>query len=111
MKTFDCSQRDFDSVVASDVVVNWGGSAACGFNRTHYRQLEIPLDRYSVFNSTKLNLTMVILSSQSSHLQVSIRSHEFEPVPFSSEDAFGGLGTKGYNIRNPFHASSYQRYC
>ena len=46
MKTFDCSQRDIDSVVASNTVVNWGGSAACGFNRTHYRQLEIPLDIY-----------------------------------------------------------------
>ena len=26
----------------------------------------------------------------------------FEPVPFSSEDAFGGIGTKGFNIRNPY---------
>ena len=53
MLTFDCSERDIDSVVKSDTVVPWGGSAACGFNRTHYRALEVPLDRYSVFNSTK----------------------------------------------------------
>ena len=37
MLTFDCSERDIDSVVKSDTVVPWGGSAACGFNRTHYR--------------------------------------------------------------------------
>jgi outer membrane receptor protein involved in Fe transport len=39
MLTFDCSQRDIDSVVKSDTVVPWGGSAACGFNRTHYRKV------------------------------------------------------------------------
>jgi outer membrane receptor protein involved in Fe transport len=35
MKTFDCSQRDIDSVTKSSTVVDWGGSAACGFNRTN----------------------------------------------------------------------------
>ena len=102
MKTFDCSQRDIDSVVASNTVVNWGGSAACGFNRTHYRQLEIPLDRYSVFNSTKYEFD----NGNTFFSEVAFTSVDstssFEPVPFSSEDAFGGLGTKGYNIRNPF---------
>ena len=52
MLTFDCSQRDIDSVVKSDTVVPWGGSAACGFNRTHYRALEVPLERYQVYSSS-----------------------------------------------------------
>jgi outer membrane receptor protein involved in Fe transport len=102
MKTFDCSQRDIDSVTKSSTVVDWGGSAACGFNRTHYRQLEIPLDRYSVFNSNKYEFdngntffTELAFTSVDS-------TSSFEPVPFSSEDAFGGIGTKGFNIRNPY---------
>ena len=102
MLTFDCSERDFDSVVKSDTVVPWGGSAACGFNRTYYRALEVPLDRYSVFNSTKYEFDSgTTMFAEFSFASVDSKS-EFEPVPFSSEDAFGGLGTKGYNIRNPF---------
>ena len=102
MLTFDCSQRDIDSVVKSDTVVPWGGSAACGFNRTHYRQLEIPLDRYSVFNSNKYEFDSgTTFFSEIAFTSVDSTS-SFEPVPFSSEDAFGGLGTYGYNIRNPF---------
>ena len=55
MKTFDCSNRGEYSVTQSDTVVDWsaaGGSTACGFNRTHFRALEVPLDRFSVFNAT-----------------------------------------------------------
>ena len=102
MLTFDCSERDVDSVVKSNKVVPWTGSAACGFNRTHHRQLEIPLDRYSVFNSNKYEfdngntffteIAFTSVDSQSS----------FEPVPFHSEDAFGGMNTYGFNIRNPY---------
>ena len=102
MLTFDCSKRDIDSVVKSDVVVPWGGSAACGFNRTHYRQLEIPLDRYSVFNSNKYEFDNGnTFFSEIAFTSVDSTS-SFEPVPFSSEDAFGGMGTYGFNIRNPF---------
>jgi outer membrane receptor protein involved in Fe transport len=102
MKTFDCSERDFDSVVKSDTVVDWGGSAACGFNRTYYRALEVPLERYSVFNSSKYEFDNgTTMFSEISFTSVDSQS-TFEPVPFSSEDAFGGLGTKGYNIRNPY---------
>ena len=102
MKTFDCSKRDFDSVVKSSTVVDWGGSAACGFNRTYYRQLEIPLDRYSVFNSNKYEFDNGnTFFSEISFTSVDSTS-SFEPVPFSSEDAFGGMGTYGFNIRNPF---------
>ena len=102
MLTFDCSERDIDSVVKSDTVVPWGGSAACGFNRTHYRQLEIPLDRYSFFNSNKYEFDNGnTFFSEIAFTSVDSTS-SFEPVPFSSEDAFGGMGTYGYNIRNPF---------
>jgi outer membrane receptor protein involved in Fe transport len=102
MKTFDCSKRDIDSVVKSSTVVDWGGSAACGFNRTHYRQLEIPLDRYSVFNSNKYEFDNGnTFFSEISFTSVDSTS-SFEPVPFSSEDAFGGMGTYGFNIRNPY---------
>ena len=102
MLTFDCSERDIDSVVKSDTVVPWGGSAACGFNRTHYRQLEIPLDRYSVFNSNKYEFDSgTTFFSEIAFTSVDSTS-SFEPVPFSSEDAFGGLGTYGFNIRNPY---------
>ena len=109
MLTFDCSERDFDSVVKSDTVVPWGGSAACGFNRTHYRALRGPLDRYSMFNSTKYEFDSgTTMFAEFSFASVDSKS-EFEPVPFSSEDAFGGLGTKGYNIRNPFMPAAIRR--
>jgi|TARA_B100001094_G_scaffold192390_1_gene186252 outer membrane receptor protein involved in Fe transport len=105
MKTFDCSQRDFDSVVKSSTVVGWddaGGSDNCGFNRTYYRALEVPLDRYSVFNSTKYEFDNGnTMFSEFSFTSVDSQS-TFEPVPFNSEDAFGGKGDKGYNIRNPY---------
>ena len=102
MKTFDCSERDFDSVVKSDVVVDWVSSAACGFNRTYYRALEVPIDRYSVFNSTKYEFDNGnTMFSEVSFTSVDTQS-TYEPVPFNSEDAFGGMGNKGYNIRNPF---------
>jgi iron complex outermembrane receptor protein len=102
MLTFDCSQRDVDSVVKSDVVVPWGGSAACGFNRTYYRALEVPIDRYSVFNSTKYEFDNGnTMFSEVAFTSVDTQS-TFEPVPFNSEDAFGGMGNKGFNIRNPY---------
>ena len=102
MLTFDCSERDIDSVVKSDTVVPWSGSAACGFNRTHHRQLEIPLDRYSVFNSTKYEFDNGnTFFSEVAFTSVDSQS-SFEPVPFHSEDAFGGMNTYGFNIRNPY---------
>ena len=102
MLTFDCSQRDIDSVVKSDTVVPWGGSAACGFNRTHYRALEVPLERYQVYSSSNYDFdngnkfwTELSYSSVDS-------TSQFEPVPFNSEDMFGGLGHYGYNVSNPY---------
>ena len=102
MLTFDCSKRDIDSVVKSDTVVPWGGSAACGFNRTHYRALEVPLERYQVYSSSNYDFdngnkfwTELSYSSVDS-------TSQFEPVPFNSEDMFGGLGHYGYNVSNPY---------
>lgn len=102
MLTFDCSQRDIDSVTKSSTVVPWGGSAACGFNRTHYRALEVPLERYSVYNSTNYEFDSgTKFWSELSFSSVDSTS-EFEPVPFNSEDMFGGLGHLGYNVSNPY---------
>ena len=102
MQTFDCSQRDVDSVVQSSNVVDWAGSAACGFNRTHYRALEVPIERYQVYNATNYEFdsgtrffSEVAFSSVDS-------TSQFEPVPFASEDMFGGLMQLGYNISNPY---------
>jgi outer membrane receptor protein involved in Fe transport len=102
MLTFDCSQRDIDSVVKSDTVVPWGGSAACGFNRTHYRALEVPLERYQVYNATNYEFDSgTTFWSEFSYSSVDSTS-QFEPVPFNSEDMFGGLGHLGYNVSNPY---------
>jgi iron complex outermembrane receptor protein len=102
MLTFDCSQRDIDSVVKSDTVVPWGGSAACGFNRTHYRALEVPLERYQVYSGTNYEFDSgTTFWSQLSYSSVDSTS-QFEPVPFNSEDMFGGLGHLGYNVSNPY---------
>ena len=102
MLTFDCSQRDIDSVVKSDTVVPWGGSAACGFNRTHYRALEVPLERYQVYNATNYEFDSgTTFWSELSYSSVDSTS-QFEPVPFNSEDMFGGLGHLGYNVSNPY---------
>jgi outer membrane receptor protein involved in Fe transport len=105
MLTFDCSQRDEDSVLPSDTVVAWsaaGGTAQCGFNRTYHRALEVPLDRYSVFGKTTYNFN----DDHQAFMEISYTSvesvSEFEPVPFNSEDVFGGLGNYGYHYTNPF---------
>jgi len=105
MMTFDCSQRDEDSVVASDVVVEWaaaGGATNCGFNRTYHRALEVPLSRYSAFAKTTYDLS----EEHQAFMEISFTSvdstSEFEPVPLNSEDVFGGLGTRGYHYTNPF---------
>lgn len=105
MLTFDCSVRDEDSVVASDTVVSWseaGGGGQCGFNRTYHRALEVPLERYTVFGKTTYNFN----EEHQGFMEISYTSvesvSEFEPVPFNSEDVFGGLGTFGYHYTNPF---------
>ena len=48
MLTYDCSQRGDYSVTQTRTVVDYaaaGGGAACGFNRTYFRMLEVPLER------------------------------------------------------------------
>jgi outer membrane receptor protein involved in Fe transport len=105
MLTFDCSQRDEDSVLPSDTVVDWaaaGGAAQCGFNRTYHRALEVPLERYNVYSQVTYDLT----ENHEIFMEISYTSvdstSEFEPVPFNSEDIFGGLGNRGYHYTNPF---------
>lgn len=105
MMTFDCSVRDEDSVVASDDVVFWadaGGAGQCGFNRTYHRALEVPLERYSAFGKLTYDLNDDHQAfAEMSYTSVDSKS-EFEPVPFNSEDIFGGLGNRGYHYTNPF---------
>lgn len=105
MRTFDCSQRDEDSVLASDIVVDWaaaGGSAQCGFNRTYHRALEVPLSRYNIFAKTTFNLTEAHeLFFEVSYTSVDSES-EFEPVPFNSADVYGGLNNFGVHYTNPY---------
>ena len=105
MLTFDCSERDEDSVLPSDTVVGWsasGGSAACGFNRTYHRAIEVPLERYNAFGKTTYNFN----DDHQAFMEVSYTNvesvSEFEPVPFNSEDVFGGLGNQGYHYTNPY---------
>jgi outer membrane receptor protein involved in Fe transport len=105
MLTFDCSQRNEYAVLPSSTVVDYaaaGGGTACGFNRTYFRALEVPLDRYSAFSSVTYDLSDEHqLFAEISFNSVDSQS-EFEPVPFNSEDVYGGLGTMGYNIMNPY---------
>jgi iron complex outermembrane receptor protein len=105
MLTFDCSQRNEYAVLPSSTVVDYaaaGGGTACGFNRTYFRALEVPLDRYSAFSSITFDLN----DNHQLFAEISFNSvdsqSEFEPVPFNSEDVYGGLGTMGYNIMNPY---------
>ena len=105
MLTFDCSQRDEDSVLPSDQVVTWsgaGGSAQCGFNRTYHRALEVPLERYSAFGKTTYNFNDDVQGFMEISYTMVESVSEFEPVPFNSEDVFGGLGNFGYHYTNPF---------
>ncbi|MFC1778021.1 TonB-dependent receptor plug domain-containing protein, partial [Pseudomonadota bacterium] len=105
MLTFDCSVRDEDSPVASDVVVSWneaGGAAQCGFNRTYHRQLEVPLDRYNVFSKATYNFNEDHqLFMEISYTDVDSTS-EFEPVPFLSDNVYGELSNFGYHYTNPY---------
>jgi len=111
MMTFDCSSRGDYAVNDSDTVVSWsaaGGATNCGFNRTYFRALEVPLDRYSAFASANYDLSDEHeLFAEISFNSVKSQS-EFEPVPFNSEDVFGGLGTYGYNIMNPYMPAEIQ---
>lgn len=109
--TYDCSSRGDYAVNDSDTVVSWsaaGGATNCGFNRTYFRALEVPLDRYSAFASANYDLSDEHeLFAEISFNSVKSQS-EFEPVPFNSEDVFGGLGTYGYNIMNPYMPAEIQ---
>ena len=105
MLTFDCSQRGLFSVTQTRTVVDYaaaGGGAACGFNRTYFRMLEVPLDRYQAFAKTTYDIT----DNHEFFAEIAFSSvdsqSEFEPVPFNSEDIYGGDGTKGISIDNPF---------
>ncbi len=103
--TFDCSERNDYRVLASDQVVDYsaaGGGAACGFNRTYFRQLEVPVDRKSLYSK----LTYKFSDEHTGFSELSFTSVDsvsaLEPFPMSSEDVFGGLGTFGYHYENPF---------
>lgn len=105
MLTFDCSVRDEDSPVASDVVVSWaaaGGATQCGFDRTYHRALEVPLERYNAFGKVTYNFN----DDTQGFMEISYTSvesvSELEPVPFLSNDVFGGLNNRGYHYTNPF---------
>lgn len=105
MLTFDCSERNEFRVLESDQVVNWsdaGGGSACGFNRTHFRALEIPVDRTSAYSSMNYELTPDHnLFTEVSYISVETQSN-LEPFPMASEDVFGGERNLGYHIDNPF---------
>lgn len=105
MLTFDCSERNETRVLESDTVASWagqGGSTACGFNRTHYRALEVPIDRKSVYSNITYELSdNHTLSTDISFVSVNSQSN-LEPFPMNSEDVFGGDGTLGYHYTNPY---------
>jgi len=105
MKTFDCSNRGLYSVTQSSTVVDYsdaGGGAACGFNRTYFRMLEVPLDRYQAFAKTTFDITdNHEFFAELAFTSVDSQS-KFEPVPFNSEDIYGGDGSKGISINNPY---------
>ena len=105
MLTFDCSQRNAYSNTQSSTVVSYsaaGGGTACGFNRTYFRMLEIPLDRYQAFAKTTFDIT----ENHEFFAELAFSSvdsqSKFEAVPFNSSDIYGGDGTKGISINNPF---------
>ncbi|EGG29137.1 TonB-dependent receptor [Aequoribacter fuscus] len=103
--TFDCSERNEYRVLSSDTVVDYsaaGGGAACGFNRTYFRQLEVPIDRKSLYSK----LTYDFSDNHKGFTEISFTSVQsvsaLEPFPMSSEDVYGGLGTFGYHYENPY---------
>jgi iron complex outermembrane recepter protein len=105
MLTFDCSERNEFRVLESDTVASWsgqGGSTACGFNRTHFRMLEVPIDRKSVYSNITYELNdNHTLKTDISFVSVETQSN-LEPFPMNSEDVFGGDGTLGYHHTNPY---------
>ena len=105
MLTFDCSERNEFRVLESDTVVDWadsGGGAQCGFNRTHFRALEVPVDRTSAYSSLNYELSADHnLFTEISYISVETQSN-LEPFPMSSEDVYGGRRDLGYHIDNPF---------
>ena len=90
----------------SDTVVSWaaaGGGGQCGFNRTHFRQIEIPVERKSAYS----NITYDDLTgnhefyAELSYITVSTQS-ALEPFPMASWDVYGGDRSYGYPVDNPY---------
>ena len=87
MLTFDCSNRNEYRVEPSDTVVSWaaaGGGGQCGFNRTHFRQIEIPVERKSAYSNITYDLTgNHEFYAELSYITVSTQS-ALEPFPMAS---------------------------
>ena len=105
MLTFDCSSRNAYRVEASSTVTSWaasGGSDNCGFNRTYFRQIEIPIERKSAYSNITYDLTGDHeLYAELSYITVGTQS-ALEPFPMSSEDVYGGDRNFGYHYTNPY---------
>ena len=105
MLTFDCSNRNEYRVEPSDTVVSWaaaGGGGQCGFNRTHFRQIEIPVERKSAYSNITYDLTgNHEFYAELSYITVSTQS-ALEPFPMASWDVYGGDRNYGYPVDNPY---------
>ena len=89
----------------SDTVVSWaaaGGGGQCGFNRTHFRQIEIPVERKSAYSNITYDLTgNHEFYAELSYITVSTQS-ALEPFPMASWDVYGGDRSYGYPVDNPY---------
>ena len=112
MLTFDCSNRNEYRVEPSDTVVSWaaaGGGGQCGFNRTHFRQIEIPVERKSAYSNITYDLTgNHEFYAELSYITVSTQS-ALEPFPMASWDVYGGDRSYGYPVEAPCRLRSEMR--
>jgi len=106
--TTDCSQRNGIgaaggfAVVKSDTWQTYGSSAACGFNRNHFRYIEVPVHRYSAFAKANYNLDNGTTLFAEINYNESSATTGLEPFPMNSVSDVYLDGTIGVPMDNPF---------
>ena len=104
----DCSKRNGigaaggHSLVASDVWQPWCGAGSGGFNRNHFRYIEVPIHRYSAFAKANYNLDNGTTLFAEINYNESSATTGLEPFPMNSSSDVYLSTAVGVPMDNPF---------
>jgi len=104
----DCSRRNGigaaggHTIVASDEWKAWCGAGAGGFNRNHFRYIEVPIHRYSAFAKANYNLDNGTTLFAEINYNESSATTGLEPFPMNSSSDVYLSSSIGVPMDNPF---------